>query len=220
MKIIRKFGDRNFDLDFLKSSQTIDIEGFSVFQNRIILMEQIHSGSIKLIAKDDLEINRISRPIAAVDGLITAERGIFLAVKTADCVPVFLWDDRKSVIAALHSGRLGTEQNIAGKAVKYLVNDFGCRRADIKAELGPAICGKCYPVDEKTFKNFVVETEVEQNFPNLDLKKVIVRQLLAGGILPANINDRKVCTKEDEKYFSYRQDQSVKRQISVIGCAY
>ena len=217
MKIIKKFGEKNFDLELLKNSESIKINEFLFPTNRMILMEQVHSDQIKIIEENDLKTNRISQPIPGVDGLITNVPNIFFAVKTADCIPILLWDETKNVIAALHSGRKGTELNIVGKAVKILVQTYNCNVADIKVELGPAICGNCYPVDKNTFDEFVDKTEVEQTFPKLDLKKVLKIKLKEIGILEENIFDQQICTKEDSSYFSYRENKATERQISVMG---
>lgn len=217
MKIIRKFGDRKFDLDLLKNSQSVEVNKLSIPSNQIFLMEQIHSDRIKIVDEKDLHINRILQPIQGVDGLITNVPNIFLAVKTADCIPLLILDETKNVIAVLHSGRKGTELNIAGKAVKIMEDKFGCKVENIKVEKGPAICGNCYPVDQKTFNEFVSRTEVKQAFPKLDLKKVVTTKLKEIGILEDNIFDHQICTKEDSRYFSYRENRTKGRQISVIG---
>lgn len=217
MKIIKKVGDKNFDLELLENSESIKLNEFLFPTNRIILMEQVHSDQIKILEENDLKTNRISQPILGVDGLITNVPNIFLAVKTADCIPILLWDETKNVIAALHSGRKGTELNIVGKAVKILVQTYNCNVADIKVELGAAICESCYPVDQKTFDEFVSITEIEQTFSKLDLKKVVKLKLKESGIPEENIFDQQICTKENSRYFSYRENKATERQISVIG---
>ncbi len=217
MKIIRKFGNKKLDLELLKNSESIEIAALSIPTKRIILMEQVHSDRIKIVEENDLKMHRISLPISGVDGLITNVPNIFLAAKTADCIPILLWDEAKKVIAALHSGRKGTELNIAGKAVQIFVQKFNCNIADIKVEIGSAICVNCYPVDQKTFADFVLKTEVAQTFPNLDLKKVVKTELEESGIPEENIFDHNICTKEDSRYFSYRENGTKRRQVSVIG---
>ncbi|MCF7793712.1 MAG: peptidoglycan editing factor PgeF [Candidatus Cloacimonetes bacterium] len=217
MKIIKKFGDKNFDLELLKNSDSIKIADLSIPTNRIILMEQVHSDRIEIIEENEFDDIQISKPITGVDGLITNVPDVFLAVKTADCIPILVWDETKNVIAALHSGRKGTELNIAEKAVQIFVNKFNSDPTDIRVEIGPAVCGKCYPVDQKTFDEFVSKTEVEQIFPKLDLKKVVKTKLQKAGILRENIFNHDICTKEDSSYFSFRENGTTGRQISVIG---
>ncbi len=217
MKIIKKFGDKKFDLNLSKKSDNLSIDEFSIPVNRILLMEQVHSDKLKIIENINMKKDKILHPVLGVDGVITNKPGIFLAVKTADCIPIFVWDERKNVIAALHSGRKGTELNITSKAIDIFIHDFKSDPAEIHVELGPAICGNCYPVERKTFAEFVHKTGVEQAFPNLDLKKVLKNKLKNIGILSENILDHQICTKEDSRYFSYRENGTKRRQISVIG---
>jgi copper oxidase (laccase) domain-containing protein len=98
-----------------------------------------------------------------------------------------------------------------------MTEKFGCKLENIKVELGPAICGNCYPVDQKTFDFFVSKTGIEQEFPNLDLKKVIFFRLQNIGISDSNITVFQICTKVDSRYFSYRRNNTTGRQISLIG---
>lgn len=217
MKVIRKFGNKEFSLEKLRRSDSIGISTNSISPDTFVLMEQIHSDKIKILEAKDLLSNRLLQPIPGVDGLITNQSGIFLAVKTADCIPILIWDTKKQIMAALHSGRKGTELNIAAKAIQIMIRYFDCNPRHIEVELGPAICEKCYPVDPETFDRFVSSTGIAQNFPNINLKKVVKNQLQESGILAPNITDIPICTLESSDYFSYRENGTNQRQISVIG---
>ena len=217
MKIVRKFGNKTFNLDLLKKSKQIIIDELKIPMQQLILMEQIHSNQIKIICEEQVGVGILQKPIPGVDGLITNTKNVFFAIKTADCIPIFLWDEKQEVIAALHSGRVGTEQNICRNAVELMIEKFGCDPKNIRVELGPAICGNCYPVDRNSFDIFVQKTRIEQTFPNLNLEKVIVSNLLEMGVLPENIWNYSICTKEDFNYFSFRENQTTERQISIIG---
>ena len=217
MKLLHFFGDRFLCLYNLKHSYIIEIDSFNVKTKRIVLGKQIHSDKIKIVTEKQAGSGIIKSSIKGVDGLITNQKNLFLCIKTADCVPIFLYDPGKEVIAALHSGRVGTEYNIVGKALKKMKQRFGCKISNIHAELGPAICGKNYQVDKKIFDNFVRKTEVEQTDQNLDLKKVIISNLLEAGISEDNIINHEICTKSNSDYFSYRENKTTQRQISIIG---
>jgi len=217
VKFIRSFGDNKLSLGKLHSSESVKIDGKAISTNRLILVDQIHSANIKVVSETDCGAGIIAEPIPGFDGLVTDQRDVYLCIKTADCIPIFLWDDERKIISALHSGRAGTEQNIAGKAVEIMKNKFRCDPRNIRVELGPAICGRCYPVDKNTFDNFVLETGIEQTQPNLNLKKVIISNLLEMGIRSNNIFDHQICTKENKNYYSFREDQTKERQVSIIG---
>lgn len=82
------------------------------------------------------------------DALITDQQGLALIVTAADCVPVYLYDPVRRVVGAVHAGWRGTVAGIAGKALKAMVERYGCRPADIHAAVGPSIGPCCYEVDE------------------------------------------------------------------------
>jgi len=217
MKLVHFFGNRFLSLDNLKHSHIIEIDSIDIKTNRIILVKQIHSNKIKVVTEKWAGSGIIKQSIKGVDGLITSRKNLFLCIKTADCVPIFLYDPFKEVVAAVHSGRIGTEKNIVEKAIKKMKRKYDCKPDNIQAELGPAICGNCYPVDKQTFDNFVHKTGIEQTFPNLDLKKVIIANLFDAGIPEDNIKNHDICTKTNADYFSYRENNTKQRQISIIG---
>lgn len=217
MKLIRFFGDHNFSLYNLKRSHEIEIDSNNIKTKRMVLAKQIHSDRIRFVVEKHAGSGIIKPSIAGVDGLITNQKNIFLCIKTADCVPIFLWDTHKKVIAALHAGRLGTEKNIVAKALIKMKRHYGCNIGNIKVELGPAVCGSCYDVGHRIFDAFVRKTGVEQKYPYLDLKKVIISHLLEAGIPEENILDHAVCTKDDNEFYSFRKDRTQQRQISLIG---
>ena len=73
-----------------------------------------------------------SAPEHGCDALVTSQRGKLLAVVTADCVPVLLYDTRADVCAAVHSGWRGTLDGVAGAAL------LGAAYAMIIAGINPA----------------------------------------------------------------------------------
>jgi len=212
VRYLRYFGNNTLSLHELVNSTNNVIDGINVPTDRVILAEQIHSANVKIVSE---KYNCILIP--GVDGLITERRNFFLAIKTADCIPILIWDEKQKIIAALHSGRVGTQLNIAKNAVDLMIDKFGCDPKNIQFELGPAICGNCYPVDRETFDDFVQKTGVEQIFPNLDLKKVVISNLRELGIPDKNIINHDICTKENSNYFSFRENQTKERQVSIIG---
>jgi len=61
-----------------------------------------------------------------------------MMVKVADCQGVLLFDPRRRVAAAIHSGWRGSVQNILGKAVRLMAAEFHCRPADVIAGISPS----------------------------------------------------------------------------------
>ena len=80
------------------------------------------------------------------DALIENEPGSVVAVKTADCIPILLVDERLRAVAAVHAGWRGTAAQIAAGAVKAMAGRFGTRAEDLHAAIGPGIGKCCYEV--------------------------------------------------------------------------
>lgn len=213
------FGDREFEYDEVLSRQKMPVGKHSAEVRKLCFAEQIHSDGIAVVSEKNLLSSGSSSPVVfpGVDALITNRTDILLSVKFADCIPVLMYDPHKRIIAAIHSGRNGTEKNISGKAIEQMVSCFSTDPADIHVSLGPSICADHYPVSEEVFKRFTVKTEIKQRYPNLDLKKTVKKQILNQGVQERNISDFSICTFEDVNYYSYRRDGTTRRQISIIG---
>ncbi|MEI9908177.1 MAG: polyphenol oxidase family protein [Actinomycetota bacterium] len=119
-----------------------------------------------------------------VDGLITTQKGIALAVLVADCIPLLMWDANEPCIAAVHVGRKGLMSNIAAKVVN-LMWQMGSR--DIHAQLGPSICGNCYVVGEDVYREVTdiypkASAQSEKFAFALDLPKALQVHLTGLGV--------------------------------------
>jgi polyphenol oxidase len=90
----------------------------------------------------------------AGDALVTAEPGILLSVRTADCLPVLLVDARLRVVAAVHAGWRGALARVIEKTVGELRRMFGSEPENLVAALGPAIGGCCYEVGDEVVDAF------------------------------------------------------------------
>lgn len=124
-------------------------------KNRMCLSKQTHTTNIRVITEEDAG-NGIVRPIPYddVDGLITNVKNLPLVTFYADCVPLFLYDPTKQVIALSHSGWRGTVGKIGKLTVEKMNTEFGCNPADILCAIGPSICKDCYEVSEDVIDEF------------------------------------------------------------------
>jgi copper oxidase (laccase) domain-containing protein len=110
--------------------------------------EQVHGNAVALVpgsrqitASDGLHV------VPDVDGLITRETGVVLAIYVADCGAIWLTDRKSGAIGLLHSGKKGTESNIFQEALNLMTKHFGTRPEDVTAVLGPCIRPPDYEVD-------------------------------------------------------------------------
>ncbi len=154
------------------------------------------------------------------DALISSERGLFLCVSVADCVPILLFDPLHNALGAVHAGWRGTASGIVVAAVEAMHAEFGSLPAEIIASIGPSASECCYKVGAEVASQFspsFVREEREGSF--VDLKGVNRGQLLNAGLQPRNVELSPYCTISDSSLFhSYRRDGAKSgRMMGVIG---
>ena len=113
----------------------------------IFLVHQIHSNKFIFIDKN----YRFKKEKIKADAIITNQEKLPIAVLTADCVPLLLFDSQKKMIAAIHAGWKGAFRGIIFKVIKFMLQK-GCKRENIIVAIGPSIAQKNYNV-KKDFKN-------------------------------------------------------------------
>jgi|Deesub1362B_J571_1020462.scaffolds.fasta_scaffold01288_7 hypothetical protein len=198
------------------------IKNFNFKEDSIISLRQIHSDRFYKIAGK-------SNKILVGDALITLKQGLLLTVRTADCLPILIFDNREKIIAAIHSGWKGTAKKITLKVLNEIISS-NVKVTSLFALLGPCICEKCYEVGEnvkeafensKEWKNsnyFLVPSD-EHNKYYFNLKKANLFQIYEAGIKKKNILSIDLCTKcNPNLFFSYRRKPKTKqRMLAFIG---
>jgi len=110
--------------------------------------EQVHGNAVAVVPECAEAVITNGSPIAlGVDGLLTNQAGVVLAIYVADCGAIWLADRRTGGIGLLHSGKKGTEQNILGVALERMAQSFGTRAEDVTAVLSPCIRPPDYEID-------------------------------------------------------------------------
>lgn len=146
-----------------------------------------------------------SDAIVAADALVTTRRATGLMIRVADCVPVVLADPSAGVIGAAHAGRVGVQLDIVTRTVERM-RAAGAR--DVRAWIGPSICGACYEVpaalrEEVATGLAVTHAETSWGTPSLDLAAGVAHQLAVAGVPATRVPG---CTREDPQLHSYRRD--------------
>lgn len=174
--------------------------------DKVAYLNQIHSDIIHIYNGNDHIIN------SEGDGLITDNKNTAVGVFTADCVPVILVDNCKGVVAAIHSGWRGTYENIVGKAIALMEEEYNCNIKDIKAFIGPHNRQCCYEVSEELIHKFksleMFKDEDISSGRMLSLENCIRIELKNKGVKDENITSTNQCTfcSKDFKLFSYRRE--------------
>lgn len=149
------------------------------------------------------------------DGHATSMPGVLLAVTVADCVPVYLVDPERRVVALLHAGWRGIAGGIMAKGVRTLHTRFASHAAHLYLHLGPAICGTCYEVGPEVRNALGLPTPSGPT--PVDLRAVLVFQARALGIQESNITVSEHCTLcGTGGWFSHRGGRS-ERQAALLG---
>lgn len=149
----------------------------------------------------------LPKPISGVDGFITNTPGLPLMVRFADCQVVFIFDPIKRVIAAVHCGWRGNVKNIIGKAVKRMIDEFGCNSADILVGISPSL-GPCCAEFSDPGTELPGFMQKYVNGRHVDFWQCTFEQLVDVGVLPEHIEMAQRCTVcENDKFFSYRGGQ-------------
>lgn len=89
--------------------------------------------------------------VADTDAVITDKAGLCIAVKTADCIPVLLFDQRQHRIAAIHAGWRGTVGRIVEKTLQLMQS----RAEDLSAIIGPGISLESFEVGDEVYEQFL-----------------------------------------------------------------
>jgi copper oxidase (laccase) domain-containing protein len=192
------------------------IPGIDVTKNKVEalkLLEDAHHGALRtigmldwpLISGDQIHGNQIlvvNAPVgrdeqfSGYDGFITDRPRTALGIYVADCCAVYIVDPKTPAVALVHSGKKGTELQIASKAIESMQREFGCKPADLIVQLSPCIRPPHYEID------FAAD---------------IREQCRAAGA--KQIHDSGVCTACDlESYYSYRAEKGkTGRMLAVLG---
>jgi YfiH family protein len=175
----------------------------SISEKDIYLPVQKHTDQV-LVLRSDLA------PVTA-DAVVTQRRGILLGVTVADCVPILLYDRRKSAVGAVHAGWRGTASQIMKKTVRIMVELFDSAPGDIIVAIGPSIRWQCYDVGVEV-KEAVCEATGEGKYCMsnkgkcfIDLSSANRTQALSSGIPAGNIWSSGECTRcNPDAFYSYR----------------
>ncbi|MFI1926516.1 peptidoglycan editing factor PgeF [Streptomyces sp. NPDC020377] len=201
------------DPDAVRVNRELAAKSLGLDPGPVVWMNQVHGNDVAEV--DGPWTTGLTPP---VDGLVTATRGLALAVLTADCVPVLLADPVAGVVAAAHAGRPGMVKGIVPAAIDAM-ESLGAVPSRIVARTGPAVCGRCYEVPEAMRAEVAAvepaaSAETSWGTPAVDVIAGVHAQLDRLGV-----HDRErspVCTRESNDHFSYRRDRSTGRLAGYV----
>lgn len=184
---------------------------------QITFQRQIHSDIIKFVEKPGF--------IGESDAMITKHLNIGLAISSADCTPIFLYDSKNKIIAAVHSGWRGTQKKILRKTLSNLTHHFNSKPEDIFCFIGPSISQKNYEIGSEVavlFDNkylLMEKTSDNKNRIYLDVRQINIDMLFDFGIPENQIEISPLCTFDAKNLLhSYRRNGKLSgRSLGVIA---
>lgn len=191
----------------------------------MVLSNQVHDNKIHIVTEADRGKGIYKQSdIIGIDGLMTDKPDVALVTFYADCVPVFLFDPVKRVIALVHSGWRSTLKEISKEAVIKMKKEFGCDQSDIEVAIGPSIGQCCFEVGEEVYEEFINTFKWCEPYCKkvqdkwfIDLHSIIKTSLKTEGIEEDKILIAGVCTKcNKDVFFSHRGDNGKTGTLTAI----
>ena len=166
----------------------------------IAFQKQVHEDTVSIVTYPGFQ--------GESDAIITKECNIGLAVSSADCGNIFLYDKKNSVIAGIHSGWRSTQKKILKKTIQIMKTQFNSDPECMYAYVGPSISQKNYEVGKEFADFFDAKYLIPRNDKFLlDITGINHYILLEEGIPEKNIELSGLCSyDENELLHSYRRE--------------
>ena len=189
---------------------------------KIFLVKQVHSNKFVFLSYN----SKIKTRSIVGDAIISERKGMPIAILTADCVPILIYDKQKEMIAAIHAGWRGAYKGIVQKVIQFMFKR-GCKPKNMIAAIGPAISKKSYEVKLGFKKKFIKKDKKnikfftsKKNKINFDLKAYVKNLIRSNSISKIDLIDIDTFDQKNN-FFSARKSLKLKdddygRNISVI----
>lgn len=202
------------DVDDVLKNRIALCEELGLSTKRLILPHQTHGVVVRKVDSRllDLDEKQQTADLEGVDAVMTNMTRVCVAVSTADCIPILLYDEKQHACCAVHAGWRGTVNRIVEKAIAEMIANYGTEPAMLHACIGPGI----------SLEKFEVGDEVWQEFADagFDMDKISRRsvkwhvdlwecnriQLVDAGVNPRNVSVAGICTySHADEFFSARK---------------
>jgi YfiH family protein len=212
----KKITDKPMLEQYLKSEK--------IHCENIVFAKQTHGASVLTVGEKHNYEN-----LNEADAITTNLPNIALAVVTADCAPIIVYDEVAKVIGIIHAGWRGARSDVISSAI-YEMKKLGANMARAIAVVGPMIHQKNYQVpgefknnfllEDKNNKIFFIEDASKAHHYLFDLPSYVCSKLQNENI--SQIKSSEIDTYSDQKYFSCRlsthQNSASGRNFSVVIC--
>lgn len=209
------------------------MRGFENAGAGVWLPRQTHGTDIVIV--DDHTAFDPNTELQAVeaDAVVTQQKGRWIGVRTADCVPVLLYDPVTSTVAAVHAGWRGTMMHIVSHTIALMRSSFNVKPDNLYAVIGPSIGPDAFEVGEEVAAAFVETGRKDcvlrqalgaagrfatYTKPHVDLWKSNAVDMMEAGVLLEHLDCTPLCTFENESVLFSARKQGVQtgRIVSAI----
>ncbi|HDZ76986.1 MAG TPA: peptidoglycan editing factor PgeF [Candidatus Omnitrophica bacterium] len=215
--LVVSFSDRSLDMSSRHPDSKNNRMGFlktiDVDYSSMVSADQVHGVRVGFVSEVDK-----GKVISSTDSLVTNLRNIALAVFTADCLPVFIYDKKNNAIGLAHAGWRGTKDRVVVKTIELMRQRFGTQMQDLICAFGPSIGACCYEVGTEVARYFKKGLTLRNGNLYLDLAGINARQLCDLGLAKEQIENVRICTAcLINEFFSYRREKDNSgRMMSVM----
>lgn len=198
-------GDEDY---FVKELPKV-LDDIGLDYSSINVTRQVHSNNIVYVnGNGNGDVNFYDE----TDGLIGGH-GDVLVIKSADCLPVIVYDSVNARIAAVHSGWKGTANSIVKEAITKMLS-LGSNASELKIYVGPHIQKTSFEVMddvknvfEKNFKYKDIIFKKDEKHYLIDLGRAVKLDAMSLGVKEENIYVSCLDTVTDKRFHSYRRDK-------------
>ena len=181
---------------------------------QIVLARQVHETTVRPCTAADAGKGLWRDRDYTADALITNESHLPLAVFSADCGVILLYDPVRRAVGGVHAGWRGCAGGIVERAVREMERLYGTQPADLLAALGPCIGPCCFETDGdvpeamRSALGAAAEPYLERRGPkwHVDLAGLNRQWLLRAGLTPEHIDVCGLCTAcRPDLFWSHRK---------------
>ena len=182
---------------------------------------QVHGPAVAVVTAGDFADG------CRADGLVTAERGRAVSVRTADCCPVLLATADGRAVAAAHAGWKGAVAGVVGATVAELCRVAGVGPDAVVAAVGPCIGVNAFEVGPEVLAAFAgrfgeatVRRDGAGGKGHANLAEACRSSLVAAGVSAGRIDTTDRCSYRDaDEFFSHRRDRGVTGRMAAVIAA-
>ncbi len=186
--------------------------------DKMLSLKQEHTDTIiSITTEEELVAYKAQKEIIA-DAWLIGLNNTGAMILTADCVPLFLWDENGKYIGLAHCGWRGIVKKLPQKLARLIKEKD--KEAKLLAYIGPHIEKCCFEVKEDVASQFPEQSLIKKDGKIfVDLTKEIVLQLMAEGVDALKIKRGCHCTCtccNEQDFFSYRRTKQKDSLMSFI----